>query len=148
MVEAVEFYKEFVQLAPKDPGRYILQYKLYEANEVSLEERIEVLEELKKHEYQEKWMYELAYLYHRLGLATKCVEVCDELILWFGTGKYVNKAMELKMLHEELTPEQKKRYENRFAQTEQENLPDQYEENDVQYDGQEEAGVAEYTDAG
>ncbi|MBO4291063.1 MAG: hypothetical protein J5898_04075, partial [Lachnospiraceae bacterium] len=147
MVEAVEFYKEFVQLAPKDPGRYILQYKLYEANEVSLEERIEVLEELKKHEYQEKWMYELAYLYHRLGLATKCVEVCDELILWFGTGKYVNKAMELKMLHEELTPEQKKRYENRFAQTEQENLPDQYEENDVQYDGQEEAGVAEYTDA-
>ncbi len=148
MVEAVEFYKEFVQLAPKDPGRYILQYKLYEANEVSLEERIEVLEELKKHEYQEKWMYELAYLYHRLGLATKCVEVCDELILWFGTGKYVNKAMELKMLHEELTPEQKKRYENRFAQTEQENLPDQFEENDVQYDGQEEAGVAEYTDAG
>lgn len=105
-VQAIEYYKEFVQVAPKDPGRYILQYKLYEAQDVSLEERIAVLEELKKRDYREKWAYELAYLYHRVGLAARCVEECDELILWFGEGKYVIKAMELKMLHQPLTPEQ------------------------------------------
>ena len=113
-VMASEFYKEFEKLAPKNTGRFILKYKLYEAFDTSLEERIEVLEELKKYEYLEKWMYELAYLYHRLGLATKCVENCDELILWFGTGKYVIKAMELKMLHEPLTPQQQLKYEHRF----------------------------------
>lgn len=110
-VQAVEYYKEFVQLAPKDSGRYILQYKLYEAQEVSLEERIEVLEELKKHDYREKWAYELAYLYHRVGLASKCVEECDEMALWFGEGRYVMKAFELKMLHEPLTEEQQIKYE-------------------------------------
>jgi len=110
-VQAVEYYKEFVQVAPKDNGRYVLQYKLYEAQDVSLEERIEVLEELKSREYIEKWAYELAYLYHRVGLATKCVEECDELILWFGEGKYVMKAMELKMLHEPLTPTQQEKYD-------------------------------------
>lgn len=114
-VQAVEYYKEFVQVAPKDPGRYILQYKLYEAQEVSLEERIAVLEELKKRDYRERWAYELAYLYHRVGLASRCVEECDELILWFGEGKYVMKAMELKMLHQPLSEEQQARYENRFA---------------------------------
>lgn len=113
-VQAIEYYKEFVQVAPKDPGRYILQYKLYEAQDVSLEERIAVLEELKKRDYREKWAYELAYLYHRVGLATRCVEECDELILWFGDGKYVIKAMELKMLHQPLTPEQQKKYDHRF----------------------------------
>ena len=113
-VQAVEFYKEFVQVAPKDPGRYVLQYKLYEAQDVSLEERIEVLEELKKRDYREKWAYELAYLYHRVGLATRCVEECDELILWFGAGKYVIKAMELKMLHQPLTEEQQEKYDHRF----------------------------------
>ena len=113
-VQAIEYYKEFVQIAPKDTGRYVLQYKLYVAQEVSLEERIEVLEELKKREYREKWAYELAYLYHRVGLATRCVEECDELILWFGEGKYVTKAMELKMLHQPLTEEQQAKYEGRF----------------------------------
>ena len=113
-VQAIEYYKEFVQVAPKDPGRYILQYKLYEAQDVSLEERIAVLEELKKRDYREKWAYELAYLYHRVGLAARCVEECDELILWFGEGKYVIKAMELKMLHQPLTPEQQKKYDHRF----------------------------------
>ena len=113
-VQAIEYYKEFVQVAPKDPGRYILQYKLYEAQDVSLEERIAVLEELKKRDYREKWAYELAYLYHRVGLATRCVEECDELILWFGEGKYVIKAMELKMLHQPLTPEQQEKYDHRF----------------------------------
>lgn len=110
VVQAVEYYKEYVQLAPKDTGRYILQYKLYEAQEVSLEERIAVLEEFKKRDYREKWAYELAYLYHRVGLATRCVEECDDLILWFGEGKYVLKAMELKMLHQPLTGVQQKRY--------------------------------------
>ncbi len=114
LIQAVEYYKEFVQAAPKDPGRYILQYKIYEAQDVSLEERIEVLEELKKRDYREKWAYELAYLYHRVGLATRCVEECDEMILWFGEGKYVTKAMELKMLHQPLTPEQQEKYDNRF----------------------------------
>lgn len=113
-VQAIEYYKEFVQVAPKDPGRYILQYKLYEAQDVSLEERIAVLEELKKRDYGEKWAYELAYLYHRVGLAARCVEECDELILWFGEGKYVIKAMELKMLHQPLTPEQQEKYDHRF----------------------------------
>ena len=110
-VQAVEYYKEFVQLAPKDSGRYVLQYKLYEAQEVSLEERIEVLEEMKKHDYREKWAYELAYLYHRVGLASKCVEECDEMVLWFGEGRYVMKALELKALHEPLTEEQQIKYE-------------------------------------
>lgn len=110
VVQAVEYYKEFVQTAPRDNGRYVLQYKLYEAQEVTLEERIAVLEELKRREYREKWAYELAYLYHRIGLSTKCVEECDELILWFGEGKYVTKAMELKMLHAPLSEEQQKKY--------------------------------------
>ena len=113
-VIAIEYYKEFVQIAPKDTGRYILQYKLYQAQDVSLEERIAVLEELKAKDYREKWAYELAYLYHRVGLATKCIEECDELILWFGEGKYVVKAMELKMLHQPLTSEQQGRYDSRF----------------------------------
>lgn len=109
-VQAVEYYKDFVQIAPKDSGRYILQYKIYEAQDVGLEERISVLEELKARDYSEKWAYELAYLYHRVGLATRCVEECDELILWFGEGKYVTKAMELKMLHEPLSRQQQEKY--------------------------------------
>ena len=110
-VQALEYYKEFVHLAPKDSGRYVLQYKLYEAQEVSLEERIEVLEELKKRDYREKWAYELAYLYHRVGLASKCVEECNEMALWFGEGRYVVKALELKMLHEPLSEDQQTKYE-------------------------------------
>lgn len=110
-VQAIEYYKEFVQLAPKDSGRYILQYKLYEAQEVSLEERIAVLEELKKKDYREKWAYELAYLYHRVGLESKCVEECDEMFLWFSDGRYVLKALELKKLHQSLTEEQEAKYE-------------------------------------
>lgn len=110
-VQAIEYYKEFVQIAPKDTGRYILQYRLYEAQDVSLEERIAVLEEFKKRDYREKWAYELAYLYHRIGLTTKCVEECDEMFLWFGEGKYVVKALELKKLHEPLNAEQQDKYD-------------------------------------
>ena len=110
-VQAVEYYKEFVQIAPKDTGKYILQYRLYEAQEVSLEERIAVLEEYKKRDYRERWAYELAYLYHRIGLATKCVEECDEMFLWFGEGKYVLKALELKALHTPLNADQQEKYD-------------------------------------
>ncbi|MDE5865125.1 MAG: hypothetical protein K2H31_00775, partial [Lachnospiraceae bacterium] len=107
---AVEYFKEFVQIAPRDTGKYILQYRLYEAQEVRLEERIAVLEEFKKRDYREKWAYELAYLYHRIGLATKCVEECDEMYLWFGEGKYVCKALELKALHAPLSADQQAKY--------------------------------------
>lgn len=110
-VQAIEYYKEYVNLAPKDTNRYILQYRLYEAQEVSLEERVAVLEEFKKKDYREKWAYELAYLYHRIGLESKCVEECDEMFLWFGEGKYVLKALELKMLHAPLDPDQQEKYE-------------------------------------
>ncbi len=118
-VAAIEYYKSFVEVAPRDTGRYVLQYRLYQAQDVGLEERIDVLEQLKSEEYTEKWAYELAYLYHRIGFATKCVEECDELILWFGTGRYVYKAMELKMLHEPLTPSQQRTYDQRFEHLEQ-----------------------------
>lgn len=118
-VAAIEYYKSFVEVAPRDSGRYVLQYRLYQAQDVGLEERIEVLEQLKREEYIEKWAYELAYLYHRIGFATKCVEECDELILWFGKGRYVYKAMELKMLHEPLTPSQQYVYDRRFEHLEQ-----------------------------
>lgn len=145
MANAVEFYKEYAQLAPKDPGQYILQYKMYEANNVSLEERAEVLESLKKREFQEKWMYELAYIYHRMELETKCVEACDELILWFGSGEYVNKALELKKLHAPLTPEQQEKYDNRF-QTEEELQETEYEPEEIGEDWQEEAEETDWTE--
>ncbi|SDB54869.1 hypothetical protein [Butyrivibrio sp. INlla16] len=116
-VQAVEYYKEFVRLAPRNTARYILQYKLYEAQEVSLEERIAVLEEYKKHDYNEKWAYELAYLYHRVGLTTECIEECDELFLYMREGRYVIKALELKALHEPLSPEQKAVYAKYKAET-------------------------------
>lgn len=109
--QASEYYKEFVQIAPRDTGRYVLQYRLYEALDVSIEERIAILEEFKKREPREKWVYELAYLYHRIGLTTKCVEECDEIFLWFGEGRYVIKALELKALHQPLDPEQQEKYD-------------------------------------
>lgn len=130
--QAVEYCKEFVQIAPRDPGRYILQYKIYEAQGVSLEERIEVLEELKKFDYREKWAYELAYLYHRVGLASKCIDECDEMIIWFGDGKYVIKAMELKMLHQPLTEEQQRKYDRRFEVEEEPTAEKKVEESVIE----------------
>ncbi len=120
--QALEYCKEFIQIAPKDPGRYILQYKLYEAQEVGLEERIAVLEELKKKDYREKWAFELALMYHKVGMETRCVEECDELILWFGEGKYVIKAMELKMQHSPLTEQQQEKYDAYLNPTEEESV--------------------------
>ncbi len=112
IVEALEYYKEFVRMAPNDANAYILKYRIYQAQDVTIEERIQVLEEFMRKESNptEKWCYELAYLYHQVGLSTRCVEECDSLILLFGRGKYVMKAMELKMLHESLTPAQLDKY--------------------------------------
>ena len=140
-VQAIEYYKIFVQIAPKDTGRYILQYRLYEAQDVSLEERIAVLEEFKKRDYREKWAYELAYLYHRIGLATKCVEECDEMFLWFGEGKYVIKALELKALHGSLSESQQAQYDAWIRErdagdnpTEEESSEEENETDDVSGD--------------
>ena len=124
VVEANEYLKEFIRLAPKDNGRYILRYKMLEAQDVSLEERISVLEEYKKREpLSEKWAYELAYLYHRVGLVTRCIEECDQLFLWFREGKYVLKALELKQLHLPLTAEQQYVYDQQFYNTNRTHIP-------------------------
>ena len=112
VVNAIEYYKEYLQVAPKDSGRYILQYKIYEAQGASLEERISILEELQKREPRSKWMYKLAYLYHRVGLASSCVEECNQIVIYFGRGKYVIKALELKRLHEPLDEDQELLYKN------------------------------------
>lgn len=111
--EAVEYYSEFVNAAPNDNAKYILKYKIYKGRGSSLEDQIAILEELKEKEYTEKWAYELAKLYHRAGDDKKCVEACDDLVLWFRQGKYVIKALELKMSITELTPVQKSIYEHR-----------------------------------
>lgn len=136
VVAAIEYYKEFVKLAPRDNGVYTLRYRILEAQEANLEERIGVLEELKKRDYQEEWAYELAYLYHRVGLGTKCVEECDDLILWFGDGPYVTKAMELKMLHAPLTSIQQKKYDMVQMQLQGEVAEDHVEEQ-AYYENQE-----------
>ena len=143
-VQAIEYYKEFAQIAPKDTGRYILQYRLYEAQDVSLEERIAVLEEFKRRDPREKWEYELAYLYHRIGLSTKCIEICDEMFFMFGEGKYVIKALELKALHEPLSADQQAKYDAWIRERNGVELPeDEPDEEDEDIDGlQRDAQVA------
>ena len=106
VLNAIEYFKEFTRVAPRDTGRFVLKYKLYTAQEVGLDERIGILEDLQKYECKERWMYELAYLYHMQGYGEKCVEECNQIVLYFGEGKYVLKALELKLLHEPLTYEQ------------------------------------------
>lgn len=108
--EAMEYYEEFVEMAPNDSLKYVLKYKIYKAKGESLAEQIQILEDLKEQEYIEEWAYELAYLYHQAGMSEKCVEACDELILWFGDGAYVEKALELKMLYQPLTKQQEEKY--------------------------------------
>lgn len=120
VVNASEFFKEYLQVAPKDTGRYILHYKILEAQGKALEERISILEELQKRECKEKWMYELAYLYHRVGLNTQCVEQCNQVVIFFGEGNYVIKALELKSLHEPLDAEQQALYDRLTAPEEEE----------------------------
>ena len=108
--EAMEYYEEFVEMAPNDSLKFVLKYKIYKAKGASLAEQIQILEDLKEQEYIEEWAYELAYLYHQAGMSEKCVEACDELILWFGDGAYVEKALELKMLYQPLTKQQEEKY--------------------------------------
>ena len=108
--EAMEYYEEFVEMAPNDTLKFVLKYKIYKAKGESLAEQIQILEDLKEQEYIEEWAYELAYLYHQAGMSEKCVEACDELILWFGDGAYVEKALELKMLYQPLTKQQEEKY--------------------------------------
>ena len=104
--EAIDFYDEFMQIAPKDPNQYILRYKILRAQRAPIEQQIEALEEYKKSEYIEEWAYELAKLYQEAGMTSECLEECDDLILWFSEGQYVYKAMELKMQYKPLTPSQ------------------------------------------
>ena len=111
-VGALQYYNKFSNLAPNDSRIYMLKYKLYEAQNVPLEERIEVLEELKNKELKDKWLYELAYLYHRVGLETKCVEECDEIFTLFREGRFVSKALDLKKLHAPLSDEQQIAYDS------------------------------------
>lgn len=108
--EASEYYNEFVDIAPHDNMKYILRYEMLCAKGAPLEEKIHLLEELKEQEYSEKWAFELAYLYHKAGESEKCIDACDELVLWFGDGPYVEKALELKMLYQPLNKIQEQKY--------------------------------------
>lgn len=108
--EAKEYYDEFVEIAPHDSLKYVLRYKINKAQGADIQELIGVLEELKEQEYLEEWAFELACLYHKAGNSEKCIETCDELILWFGDGPYVERALELKMLYQPLTRQQEEKY--------------------------------------
>ena len=108
--EAEEYYNEYLEIAPKDNMRYVLAYEISCLKDAPLTDRIAILEELKEHEYTEKWAYELAALYGQADMRDKCVETCDELILWFGEGEYVEKALDLKRLYQPLTPAQEEKY--------------------------------------
>ncbi len=108
--EAVDLYKEFTKIAPHDLGRYVLKYEIYRGRGSSIEDQIAILEEYKSRDYQEQWAYELATLYYQEGMLSKCVEECDDLILWFSEGEYVRKAMELKMKIQPLTASQEEKY--------------------------------------
>lgn len=109
--DAVKYYNEYLETASNDTSKYILKYKIYKAQKAPLENQIAILEEYKEREYTERWVYELAKLYKKAGQEKKCVETCDDLVLWFGEGKYVTKAMELKMTYTPLSPSQKEKYE-------------------------------------
>ena len=107
---AQDYYEEFVQIAPHDSLKYVLRYDIKKAQGAPYTELIPILEELKDQEYTEEWAYELAYLYHKAGMSDKCIDACDELILWFGDGPYVERALELKMLYQPLTKTQEEKY--------------------------------------
>lgn len=115
---ATEYYDEFVEIAPHDDMKYVLRYAIKKGQGASFDELITILEEYKDEEYTEEWAYELAYLYHKAGKADKCIEACDELILWFGDGPYVERALELKMLYQPLTKAQEEKYRRFKAEKE------------------------------
>ena len=124
--EAIDYYDDFMQIAPKDPNQYILRYQILRAQKAPIEQQIEALEEYKKSEYIEEWAYELAKLYQEAGMTAECLEECDDLILWFSEGQYVYKAMELKMQYKPLTPSQQEKYDRRYEKLseETEEMPD------------------------
>ena len=124
--EAIDYYDDFVQIAPKDPNQYILRYQILREQRAPIEQQIEALEEFKKSEYIEEWAYELAKLYQEAGMTAECLEECDDLILWFSEGQYVYKAMELKMQYKPLTPSQQQKYDHRYEKpsSETEEMPD------------------------
>ena len=124
--EAIDYYDDFTQIAPKDPNQYILRYQILRAQRAPIEQQIEALEEYKKSEYIEEWAYELAKLYQEAGMTAECLEECDDLILWFSEGQYVYKAMELKMQYKPLTPSQQEKYDRRYEKlsAETEEMPD------------------------
>lgn len=115
---ATEYYDEFVEIAPHDDMKYVLRYAIKKGQGASFDELIAILEEYKDEEYTEEWAYELAYLYHKAGKADKCIDACDELILWFGDGPYVERALELKMLYQPLTKAQEEKYRRFKAEKE------------------------------
>lgn len=124
--EAIDYYDDFIETAPKDPNQYILKYQILRAQRAPIEQQIHALEEFKKAEYIEEWAYELAKLYQEAGMTAECLEECDDLILWFSEGKYVFQAMELKMQYKPLTPSQQEKYDHRYEKlsSETEEIPD------------------------
>lgn len=112
--EAEEYYEEYVKMAPKDRSKYLLQYHIGKAKGKPIEERIEILKRYLDDEMDEKWSFELARLYHQAGEKSKCIELCDSIILWFNEGKYVEKAMELKMIYTPLSKKQQDMYDERW----------------------------------
>ena len=146
--EALDCYDEFVSMAPKDPNQYILKYKILKAQNAPIKEQIHVLEEFKKAEYIEKWAYELAELYDQAGMTTECLEECDDLILWFSDGAFVQKAMELKMKYKPLTPQQQKKYKKAENEEESEDLDSGVEEAQAEEPEKEEPEKEEEIPAG
>lgn len=127
--DALKYYQEFLEMAPNDNIHFILKYKIYSARKTPLEDQIQILEEYKEREYTERWSYELAKLYYKAGERRKCEEVCDDLVLWFSEGEYVIKALELKMRLTNLTPRQRKIYEEQLREKE---LREQQDREEVQ----------------
>ena len=119
-VRALQLYNEYINVAPRDADRYVLQYKLYKAQNVSVNERIAVLEDLARHDYRDKWAFELAKLYLEAGERTLCASQCDEIVAFFGYGKYVYKALELKASFTELTVKQKALFRKMNGEEEEE----------------------------
>ena len=116
---AVKYYNQFLKLSPNDNNRYILKYKIYKGRKNPIEDQIKILEKYKASEYTERWAYELARLYARAGMRDECIAECDEMVLWFSDGKYVKKALELKMKYTELTDAEKEKYKELYGKQNQ-----------------------------
>lgn len=129
--DAKNYFEEFCRIAPNDQGRYILLYKMARYQKATLDEKIKILEAYKREDFDEKWAYELAVLYAMNNEKDKCIQLCDDIILWFGLGKYVEKALSLKSQFAPLTPAQKEKvqkFADKKAQEENEKLQKKQEE--------------------